>query len=373
MDNRKKLFTRRDPYKNNDQLREAFLAATRSELSHHIKNCPEYARIAEKQGFRPDDIRTEADLAKIPVIPTLYLKRNRLFSVPESELAVRASSSGTKGSASTVGIDKKSLSLGMRMMTRFFSYHKVISLIPCNYVILSYEPGATDLGAAKTAYGTSKFAPALHREYCLKAVNGKYELNIEGVQKALLRYAKSPFPVRFVGFPAYMYFLARSLRDRGVSLKLNKKSMVILGGGWKQFSGEEIGREAFCALINETLGIGRERILEFYSAAEHPLAYARCSCGHFHVPAYSRVIIRSAYDLSPVENGQTGLLSFVSPLVHSMPITSVVTDDLAVYSDEPCGCGNPAPYFDLIGRAGVSGITTCAAAAAETLGKGAAK
>jgi hypothetical protein len=272
-----------------------------------------------------------------------------------------------------VGLDKKTLSIGLRMIARFFSYHKVTSLIPCNYVILSYEPGSTDLGAAKTAYGASKFAPALHREYCLKAVNGNYELNIDGVRKALLRYAKSPFPVRFVGFPAYMYFLAKSLKEQGVSLKLNKKSMVLIGGGWKQFSGEEVDREAFFKLTEETLGIDRSRVVEFYSAAEHPLAYVKCSCGHFHVPAYSRVIIRSVNDLSPVENGQTGLLGFCSPLVHSMPITSVLTDDLAVYSEGPCPCGNPAPYFDLIGRAGVSGITTCAAAAADKLGKGEAK
>lgn len=373
MDNRKKLFTQRDPYKNNDKLREAFLAACRDELTHHIKNCEKYARIAEKQGFRPDDIKTEADLAKIPVIPTLYLKRNRLFSVPESELAVRAASSGTKGSASAVGLDKNSLSLGMRMITRFFSHHKVASPIPCNYIILSYEPGSTDLGAAKTAYGASRFAPALHREYCLKAVNGDYELNIGGVQKALLRYAKSPFPVRFVGFPAYMYFLAKSLKEQNITLELSKRSMVLIGGGWKQFSGEEVDREEFLALIKETLGIERERVIEFFSAAEHPLAYVRCRCGHFHIPAYSRVIIRDVNDLSPVENGQAGLLDFVSPLVHSMPITSVLTDDLAVYSEGPCECGNPAPYFDLIGRAGVSGITTCAAAAADRLGKEEAK
>ena len=42
-------------------------------------------------------------------------------------------------------------------------------------------------------------------------------------------------------------------------MKLNKKSMVLIGGGWKQFSGEEVDREEFFALIKETLGIDRER------------------------------------------------------------------------------------------------------------------
>ena len=150
---------------------------------------------------------TEADLYRIPVIPTLYLKRNPLFSISPDELAVQAHSSGTKGLRSRVGFDAQSLRLGMAMMRRFFAYHKVTSLIPANYIVLGYEPGGSDLGAAKTAYGTTKFAPALHREYALKHDGTGYAQNAEGVRAALLRYRKQGFPVRFIGFPAYLYFL----------------------------------------------------------------------------------------------------------------------------------------------------------------------
>ncbi len=62
-------------------------------------------------------------------------------------------------------------------------------------------------------------------------------------------------------------------------------------------------------------------------------------------------------------------MSFVSPLVLSMPIASVVTDDLAILHDgERCGCGTMTPYFDLHGRAGVSQIRTCTTDAASLLG-----
>lgn len=56
-----------------------------------------------------------------------------------------------------------------------------------------------------------------------------------------------------------------------------------------------------------------------------------------------------------------------------MPLSSVITDDLAVlYNEKGCGCKINTPYFDLKGRAGVSQIKTCTTEAAE-LAKGGVK
>lgn len=345
------------------------MQAVRENLLFQIENCPEYARLIKARGFSPDDLKTEADLYKIPVLPTLYFKRNRLFSMPEEKLSVNATSSGTKGAQSVVGFDAKSMRLGIAMMTRFLSYHRLISIMPANYLILGYEPSAhTQMGAIKTASGMTRFAPALHKEYALKDTGSGYAPNPEGVKKALYRYAKSGFPVRLIGFPSYLWFLVSELEKQSVCLKLNKYSKVLLGGGWKQFSGERIDSEKLFKAVEKTLGIPRENCFEFFSAVEHPLPYVKCKNGHFHVPIYSRVFIRDVNTLEPVPDGQLGLLSFVTPLVGSMPLLSVVTDDLAIaYPAQKCGCGISTPFFDLKGRAGVGGIKTCTTEASELL------
>ncbi|MBG0788715.1 MAG: acyl-protein synthetase [Anaerolineaceae bacterium] len=370
MNDRLKLFGQRNPY-DLEKSQGAFLRLMRDNISFHREHCPNYREMLDNAGFKPEDIVTEEDLARLPVIPTLYFKRNRVFSIPEDKLVIKATSSGTKGTQSQVGFDRKSLLSGILMMIRFFSYHHILSLRPTNYIILGYEPSDhTQMGAIKTAYHTTKFAPALHRAYALRDTGTGYELNIEGLQKALHRYAKQGLPVRFVGFPSHMYFLANHLKQNKIQLKLNRHSKILLGGGWKQFSNEEIDRESFYALIHETLGIEKDHYHEFFSAVEHPLPYCKCVNGHFHVPIYSRVIIRDVRTLQPVPNGQLGLLSFVSPLVLSMPIASVVTDDLAIlHEGERCGCGTNTPYFDLHGRAGVSQIRTCTTDAASLLGE----
>lgn len=366
---RRKLFFHKNPY-NIDKTKSVFLDLVKENIIFQRDNCEDYENILKAVEFDINSIQTEEDLYKIPPLPTLYFKRNKLFSVPESKLKIKATSSGTKGTHSIVGFDKSSLFYGIGMMVRFFSYHKILSLIPANYIVLGYEPSShTQMGAIKTAYGTTKFAPALRREYVLKDTGKGYELNVEGVKKALFKYAKQGFPVRFVGFPSYMYFLAKALKENNVSIKLNKHSKILMGGGWKQFSKEEINRDDFYSLIKETLGIDKKNCFEFFSAVEHPLPYCKCENGHFHVPIYSRVIIRDVKTLQPVEDSEIGLLSFVSPLVSSMPLTSVVTDDLAVKHDgASCGCGIETPYFDLMGRAGVSQIRTCTTEAAELLG-----
>lgn len=368
MKSKERIFLGKNPYvARNDG---AYLRAVRENVRFHAEHNPKYARILNHFQFCADDLKSEADLCKIPVLPTLYFKRNELFSVPEEKLVLKATSSGTKGQKSTVGFDRRSMIRGLGMAVRFFAYHRMISVLPTNYIVLGYEPGGRlDLGAAKTAFGVTKFAPALHREYALKKTEQGYADNAESVLNALLRYERQGFPVRFVGFPAYLHFLVRELKRRGISLRLHKRSIVILGGGWKQFDGEKIDGESLFVLVQETLGIPRENCLEFFSAVEHPLPYCKCRNGHFHVPVYSRVIIRDAETLLPVPNGTPGILGFVSPLVTSMPLVSVMTDDIAVLHEaEHCGCGIETPYFELLGRANAKGIQTCAATAVEAAG-----
>lgn len=347
-----------------------FLNAVRANVHFHQRHCPEYARLLDSEGFEVASLRSTADLHRIPVIPTAFFKSHRLYSLDERRFVVRATSSGTKGSKSEVGFDVRSVYYGLRMLFSTFRYHRLISPLPTNYIVLGYEPSRHNpMGAAKTASLATRFAPALRREFALKDTGSEYRLNLDGLERALRRYSKMGLPVRFVGFPAYMYFLVKELKDNGIRLRLNKRSKVLLGGGWKQFTSEQMDKRALYELIRETLGIQEADCKEFFSAVEHPVAYCDCRNHHFHVPVFSRVIVRDVNTLQPVRHGEVGLLSFVTPLVESMPLVSVVTDDLAVmYDGRQCGCGISSPYFEVLERAGLAEVVTCAATAADLLG-----
>ena len=80
------------------------------------------------------------------------------------------------------------------------------------------------------------------------------------------------------------------------------------------------------------------------------------------------MIIRDVDTLRPLGFGRPGLVNLITPIADSMPLVSVMTDDLGIlYPGESCGCGNQAPYFEILGRAGLSEIRTCAAGAEKIL------
>jgi hypothetical protein len=158
------------------------------------------------------------------------------------------------------------------------------------------------------------------------------------------------------------------LTKRNIKLALNEKSKVILGGGWKTFFSEEISKEELFQMASETLGISRRNFKDHFSTAEHPINYLSCENNHFHVPVYSRVVIRDVKTLDPVPDGTPGILNLISPLLSSVPFGSILTDDIAVMRNgDECGCGITSPYFEIIGRVGMTSIKTCTQAASEFL------
>lgn len=88
-----RLFAHRDPF-DHEGTRGAFLAAMRENAAYHIAHCPAYRKIAAHQGFSPEQLECEEDLARLPVLPTVLFKRHRLYSMPEHRMAVKATSHG---------------------------------------------------------------------------------------------------------------------------------------------------------------------------------------------------------------------------------------------------------------------------------------
>lgn len=348
---------------------EFFKQAVRENVAWHYQNCAEYRKILESRQFRPDMLVSYEDLCRVPPIPTLYLKRHQMLSVPANKLRFKSTTSGTSGQPVEIGFNAGALFLGFKMLRKMLIHHNLLSLRLTNYLVLGYQPSKHNkMGAVRTAFGATFLAPALHKEYALTDTGTEYVLNLEGVMNALIRYSHMKAPVRILGFPAYFFFLLKKLEQENIYLKLPESSMVLLGGGWKQFASLKVDKREFYRLAAERLAIKEEHFHEFFGVVEHNIPYFDCKNHHFHVPVYSRVIIRDMKTMEPVEYGRPGILNLITPILDSMPLVSIMTDDIAVLREgKVCGCGNDAPYFEILGRAGLQGITTCAAGAGSLL------
>ncbi len=365
---RRKLFRVRDPYavRETDAL---FFQAVKENFEFQYQNCPAYRAICDARGLTAASLTGYDDIAKIPVLTTLLFKNHEIFSIEPRRVPVKATSSGTSGKRSRIAFELSGLWCGLKMVLKIVPLRKLLSLCPVHYIVLGYKPHKSNHTAVtKTALGATLFAPALSRTYALRYHDGAYTPDLEGVIRAVQKHSRSPFPMRFMGFPSYTYFMLKMMDERGIRVQLKKGSKILLGGGWKQFYTEQVDKEILYALAEKVLGIRDDNIVEFFGAVEHPILYCDCKNHHFHVPAYSRVLIRDVHTLEPVKNGEVGLVNLLTPMVKATPVLSVMTDDLGVLHDgEECGCGIASPYLEIIGRVGLKDIKTCAAGAAELL------
>lgn len=352
---------------------QAFLRAVRDICAWHIRRCPEYRAVARELGFSPDRLAAVEDLKDVPVLPTLFFKRHAVFSMPERwPMAMRVTSSGTSGRFSRINFDWGCVFAEIPMVLRIGRRHGLISPVPANCVVLGYKPNkANKTGVTRTMFGMTFFSPSIRRTYALHYENGVYVPDLDRVIRDLEHYARSPFPTRIIGFPSYLWFGLKRMEELGVRLRLPKGSKILLGGGWKQHYSQEVEKSRLYDLVKQVLGIEEEHIHESFGAVEHPIFFNTCPKHHFHLPAYSRVLIRDVNTLEPLPMGQVGLVNLISPLIKATPVTSVMTDDLGYLTPgEDCGCGIRSPFLTILGRVGLNDITTCAAGAAQILGKG---
>lgn len=369
-DARSALFAHRHIY-DQSGTESLFVRAVRDNVAHHRDHCSFYAGLLASRSFDVAAIHTAQDCARIPLIPASFFKYHVALSMEESDTHIYATSSGTQGQKSQMFYDRSSLRMGVRMVTQWMRYFRFISLCPTHYIMLGYEPSDDNaMGSAQTAMGITRFAPALKRTFVLRHTPSGYEVDAFGVLRALERCQRTGLPVRLVGFPSYLYLLLKRLQETGMRFHFPKRSLVLLGGGWKQFDELTIGKDELYAMVEEYLGIPEKRCRDFYSAVEHSIAYGECAHHHMHVPIWSRVIIRDVKTLEPVGYETPGFLSFVTPLVTSAPLVSVMMGDMAVmHEGRSCGCGIETPYFEVLGRAGTSRLRSCAIAASEWMGR----
>lgn len=371
MSTRQKLFSWREMY-DTAGTEQLFTDAMRENCQFQYDHCPEYKALLDGSGFHPTLLQKPEDLGKIPPVPTTYLKAHRMFSMDPKHLPIKATSSGTRGKKSEIGLDWGAVRAGASMIIKVGRYFKFFSLVPHNYLVIGYEPHKSNKTAvAQTATGYTHMTPILHREYVLKYGPDGYYVDFEGIIQALERFSHSKFPTRFMGFPAYTWFLMEQLKEKDLRFPLPKGSKIYLGGGWKQFYKEQVDKRDFYALAKDRFDIDESNVVESFGAVEHPIWYSDCDNHHFHVPVYSRVIIRDVNTLEPLPYGQIGLVNLLTPMVYACPLLSIMTDDLGIlHSPDSCGCGISSPWLEIIGRVGMVDIKTCAAGA-DDLRKGA--
>ena len=369
MEARRRLLEASDIY-DQEQTSEDFLEAMRDVVNWHGQQNDFYQKLLDAKGFSSDQLQTEADLAKIPFMHANFFKYYVSLSVPEEQIAQRATSSGTSGQKSQMFFDQDSWDYGQAMVKQQFGYHDFLSEKQTNYLLYTYEPvGENELGTSKTDQGLLQYAPVHDTFFALRYNGQEHEFDFFGTIDCLKRYEKQGLPVRIFGFPSFLYFTLKQMKALKMPpLTLHPDSMTMLGGGWKGYGEQQISKEALYQLVEEMLGFSEKNCRDGYGSTEHSVPYFECSHHQFHIPVYSRLIVRDVKTLEPVADGQPGFANFITPHLRSVPAISVLMGDLvSKHASAECGCGISAPFMKILGRAGTSQAKSCAITASELL------
>jgi hypothetical protein len=356
-----------NPFDFSHESKKLFVDSFKENALNHFQKHEFTRNFWSKEGFHPDQINDEEDLKLVPGTMVHLFKEHEFYSVPKSELALILTSSGTGGQKSQQFLDQLSLDNVKKLAFNIHESLGIVSQKEYNYLCFTYDPKkANDLGTAFTDELLTNFTGKREVYYAIQWIEEKkdFALNEDGVIQTLKRFAASDIPTRILGFPAFLYEI---IQKYNLKIDLGQDSWLQTGGGWKGKSDKEISKLDFRKLINDRLGIPHENQRDLFGMVEHGIPYVDCEKGHLHIPNYSRVYIRSPYDLSLLPKGERGLIHFLCSYNFSYPASSLITTDYGRIGT--CSCTMGGDILILEGRAGVSKHKGCALKALELMEK----
>ena len=280
-----------------------------------------YRRKMEEAGVVPEDIKSLADLKKLPFVTKQDLRDNYpfgLFAVPKDELVRIHASSGTTGKPTVVGYTKGDMDV----------WTECVSRIAC-------AGGAKSTDVAQICFGYGMFTGALGLHYGLENIGATIVPSSTGNSEKQLMYMKDFGTTLLVATPSYALRLAEVAREIGIDPRtdLNVKIGLV---------GSELLTDAMREEMHKYWGEDM-LVTSNYGMSElmGPGVSGECEymCGmhineDFFIP---EIIDPETEEVLPA--GEWGELVITCIRKEALPLIRYRTKDLTRLIYEPCKCG----------------------------------
>ena len=341
------------PFELDENVRNGLFAdAIYDAFKHHVANNELFKNYCQNRGFKFDG--KPSDLADYPYLPVNIFKNKRLTSVPSEKINAILNSSATSGIPSTIVLDKITSKRQIVALAKVMSDYLGNQRRP--FLILDEDPlKSSSIETSARAAATRGFLISCSKsEYFLSYTNNRLTLDIKKFQKSLKQYEDSKQEICIFGFTFILYYhVVRVLKKKGIVFKLSDNSKIAHIGGWKKLESQRVSKEQFLQDVSDVFSVKVDNIYDFYGFTEQMgLVYVSVGDLPKTVPAYSEIIIRDFQSLKPVKDGDQGLIQILTPLPHSYPGISVLTDDVGrIVGRGKDKTGRIGTQFEIIGRA----------------------
>lgn len=325
-------------------------------FAYHYENNKFYRDFCTDQSVTPEIVFNEG-IERIPLLPIKLFKDQNshlLLTKKISQIEFELRSTGTSGIPSVSRRDKDTVDI---ICTAFSSmYRDFLQIITgCGLFLCPSPAEVPEMGMVKAFnYLSGMFDD---RIYLVE----KYTFSSADAIKILEKW-QDKFDRYVLGPPFMIFRLLQYMQNNNIKIQLDKKSKIIMLGGWKRFSGEQISRESFDEMCIEYLGVEKQQIRDMYGLAECNFLAIECEKGHKHVPAWVKLIIKDLDDNSKIVTklGKSGVIGIIDPTVLSYPCFVLTEDVGRIDNDETCECGRKTQVMSFQRRVTGAELGCCA-------------
>jgi phenylacetate-CoA ligase len=302
-----------------EALESIQLRRLQATVSRVYNTVPFYRRRFEEAGVRPEDVRTLADLQRLPFTYKTDLRDNYpfgMFAVPMDNVTRIHASSGTTGKPTVVGYTARDIQTWAELMAR--------TLVAA---------GARKDDIVHNAYGYGLFTGGLGVHYGAEKLGASVIPISGGNTKRQVMIMKDFGPTVLTCTPSYALHVAEVAEEMGLSFRDLKFKAGIFGAEpWSESMREEIERKLNLKAmdiygLSEVMGPGVS--IECVEAQNGLHVFE----DHF-IP---EIINPVTGEVLP--HGTPGELVFTTITKEAFPVIRYRTRDLSVLHPEPCRCG----------------------------------
>jgi len=335
------------------EKKSIFISAIKESLIHHYENSKEFKQICNNNKF---DVNGDFDIEDLPYLPVSIFKKFELISIPkENVFKTIYSSATTSNNPSKIFLDritsKRQTKALVSIILDFLDEKK-------DFIILDTKDTITSSQDVKSRSSAIRgFLPFM------KSINFVLNEDLSLNNLEFRKKLKFQQPCIF-GFTWLIYKIIKENKNN-LELKNSLKSLnmpIILHiGGWKKLSENNISREVFYNEMSEFFNTKKNHIIDIYGMTEQlGTIYPDCKYENKHVSSYSEIIIRNPTTLKSEEIGKSGLIQLISPLIHSYPGISILSDDIGhIVGIDDCPCGRKGKYFKFDKRTDTADLKGC--------------
>jgi hypothetical protein len=310
-------------------------------VDYHRARCPEYARILDRLRWTG---RKTQELGDIPFLPVSLFKSHYLKSIPDGNVSMVMTSSGTTGQqVSHIAIDPSSSVLQARALGKVFAHlvgPKRLPMLIIDSKAVIHNPKLLSARGAGVL-GLMRFG----RDHAF-ALDEAQQPDRESVLRFLQRVGGQPFVIFGFTFMVWQH-LYRAFGGAGLALS---QGILLHSGGWKTLQESAVDNAIFRASLKKAFGL--TRIHNLYGMVEQMgVVHVEASDGNLYSPNFADIIVRNTRTWEPAAVGEIGVIQTLSLLPRSYPGHSVLTEDLGVIKSVDAGVdGRYGKAFQVVGR-----------------------